>query len=378
MNRTLILAGLILLLAPSCINKKQPSENQKKSSAMTVTKRSFGSLHGEEVHLFTLSNNAGFTVEITNYGGIVTSIITPDKNGNFDDVALGYDSLNGYLIETPYFGAIVGRVANRISGSQFTLDGKTYKLASNVENNHLHGGLVGFDKVLWKAETQIDDTTASLKLSYVSPDGEEGYPGNLSTTVVYTITRDNKLQIEYTATTDKPTPVNLSHHSYFNLSGTSGKNILDHVLYIDADRYTAIDSNLLPTGKLAPVENTPLDFRVPERIGSRIHKVPGGYDHNYVLNNKGQFAKVAELYDEQSGRFMEVFTTEPGMQFYSGNFLNGSIVGEKGLVYQKHHGLCLETQHFPDAPNQPDFPSIILRPGETYKQFTVYRFGVKK
>lgn len=377
MNKILIPAAFIILLA-ACQSNNQPTEEQKTSPAMKVNKRSFGFLEGEEVFLYTLSNNSGFTVEITNYGGIVTSIITADKNGNFDDVALGYDSLNGYLIETPYFGAIVGRCANRISKARFTLDGVTYNLAANVGPDHLHGGLVGFDKVIWNPEVITDDTTASLKLTHRSPDGDEGYPGNLETTVVYTITGDNRLQIEYTARTDKATPINLSHHSYFNLSGTSGKNILDHVLYIDADQYTVIDESLIPTGELADVENTPLDFRVPERIGSRIHKVAGGYDHNYVLNNKGQYAKVAELYHEESGRFMEVFTTEPGMQFYSGNFLNGSIVGEKGLVYQKHHGLCLETQHFPDSPNHPEFPNAILRPGETYKQFTVYRFGVRK
>ena len=377
MNKILIPAAFIILLA-ACQSNNQPTEEQKTSAAMKVNKRSFGFLEGEEVFLYTLSNNSGFTVEITNYGGIVTSIITADKNGNFDDVALGYDSLNGYLIETPYFGAIVGRCANRISKARFTLDGVTYNLAANVGPDHLHGGLVGFDKVIWNPEVITDDTTASLKLTHRSPDGDEGYPGNLETTVVYTITGDNRLQIEYTARTDKATPINLSHHSYFNLSGTSGKNILDHVLYIDADQYTVIDESLIPTGELADVENTPLDFRVPERIGSRIHKVAGGYDHNYVLNNKGQYAKVAELYHEESGRFMEVFTTEPGMQFYSGNFLNGSIVGEKGLVYQKHHGLCLETQHFPDSPNHPEFPNAILRPGETYKQFTVYRFGVRK
>lgn len=377
MNKILIPAAFIILLA-ACQSNNQPTEEQKTSPAMKVNKRSFGFLEGEEVFLYTLSNNSGFTVEISNYGGIVTSIITADKNGNFDDVALGYDSLNGYLIETPYFGAIVGRCANRISKARFTLDGVTYNLAANVGPDHLHGGLVGFDKVIWNPEVITDDTTASLKLTHRSPDGDEGYPGNLETTVVYTITGDNRLQIEYTARTDKATPINLSHHSYFNLSGTSGKNILDHVLYIDADQYTVIDESLIPTGELADVENTPLDFRVPERIGSRIHKVAGGYDHNYVLNNKGQYAKVAELYHEESGRFMEVFTTEPGMQFYSGNFLNGSIVGEKGLVYQKHHGLCLETQHFPDSPNHPEFPNAILRPGETYKQFTVYRFGVRK
>lgn len=344
---------------------------------MNITIKSFGFLKDREVFLYSLSNNSGFTVEITNYGGIVTSIFTQDRDGVVDDVVLGYDSLNDYLIETPYFGAIIGRYANRIARARFTLDGISYPLAANNGPNHLHGGISGFDKVIWTAETIKDDSTASLKLSYLSPDGEEGYPGNLETSVIYTVTRDNKLQIEYTAKTDKATPVNLSHHSYFNLGGTDGKNILDHVLFIDADRFTPVDETLIPTGEFAALDSTPMDFRVPELIGSRIHKVPGGYDHNYVLNNKEGFARVAEVYCTKSGRYMEVFTDEPGIQFYSGNFLNGSIVGEKGLVYQKHHGLCLETQHFPDSPNQPGFPNTILRPGETYKQFTVYRFGVR-
>lgn len=376
MRNNVIIVALLVLFS-SCHHKLKHTAEEQTASPMNITKKSFGFLNGEEVFLFSLSNDSGFTVEITNYGGIVTSIFTPDRSNTLDDVVLGYDSLNGYLIETPYFGAIVGRCANRIAGGTFSLDGKEYQLATNNGPNHLHGGIRGFDKIIWAPETQMDDSTATLKLTYLSPDGEEGYPGNLETTVVYTVTRDNKLQIEYTARTDKATPVNLSHHSYFNLGGTNGKNILDHVLFIDAEHYTPVDESLIPTGELAPVEGTPMDFRVPELIGARIHRVPGGYDHNFVLNNQGKFAKVAELYCDQSGRFMEVFTTEPGMQFYSGNFLNGSIVGEKGLVYQKHHGLCLETQHFPDSPNQPTFPSIILRPGETYKQFTVYRFGVR-
>ena len=376
MNKIISLIA-ILLLSGACQNNSQKSPHNKTLPPMNSTKKSFGSLNGEEVYLFSLSNNSGFTVEITNYGGIVTSIFTPDRTGVMDDVVLGYDSLNDYLIETPYFGAIVGRYANRIANASFNLGGTAYQLAANNGPNHLHGGIAGFDKVIWTPETITDDSTASLKLTYISPDGEEGYPGNLETSVVYTVTRDNKLQIEYTAITDKPTPVNLSHHSYFNLGGTNGKNILDHVLFIDADRFTPVNETQIPTGELANVVDTPMDFRIPEIIGTRIHKVPGGYDHNYVLNNKGKFAKVAEVYCDESGRFMEVFTNEPGMQFYSGNFLNGSIVGEKGLVYQKHHGLCLETQHYPDSPNQPNFPNTILKPGETYKQFTVYRFGTR-
>lgn len=376
MNKLYILT-LIILLSSSCQNKTQNQKEAINSPEMNITKRSFGSLKGKEVYLFSLSNSNGFTVEITNYGGIVTSIMTADRNGKSDDVVLGYDSLNDYLIESPYFGALVGRCANRIAQGKFTLDGKTYQLNTNDGPNHLHGGTAGFDKKIWEPETISDDTSASLRLTLLSPDGDEGYPGNLKVVVVYTVTRDNKLQIEYTAQTDKATPINLSHHGYFNLGGTNGKNILNHILYLDADYFTPVDSNLIPTGEIVDVSGTPMDFRVPEIIGSRIHKVSGGYDHNYVLNNKGKYAKVAELYEPVSGRSLELFTTEPGVQFYTGNFLNGSIVGEYGLVYQKHHGLCLETQHFPDSPNQPGFPNAILRPGETYKQFTVYRFGVR-
>lgn len=375
--KRLVVAVALLIPFIACKQKARNSENTNTEPEMKIEKEVFGTIDGKEVFLFTLKNNQGFTTQITNYGGIVTSIYTADKNGKFDDVVLGYDNLQEYLIESPYFGAIVGRYANRIRNATFKLDGKSIRLSKNENQHHLHGGTKGFDKKIWEPQTILDDTTASLVLTYFSSDGEEGYPGNLNVKVVYTVTRDNKLQIEYTATTDKPTPVNLSHHGYFNLGGTSGRNILDHVLYIDADQYAVTDSNLLPTGELAPVVNSPMDFRIPERIGSRIHKVTGGYDHNFVLNNEGKYAKVAELYDQVTGRFMEVFTTEPGIQFYSGNFLDGKIVGETGLVYSKYHGLCLETQHFPDSPNQPEFPNTILLPGDTYKQFTVYRFGVK-
>ncbi|MCD4697161.1 MAG: galactose mutarotase [Bacteroidales bacterium] len=361
----------------SCQNTTQQAEKKTKSAKMEITKEHFGNIGGENIYLYTLTNPSGFSVQITNYGGIVTSILTPDKNGYMDDVVLGYDSLGGYLIESPYFGAIVGRYANRIANGKFTLDGKEYILEKNEGHCHLHGGNIGFDKKIWNANTFADDSIASLKLSYLSPDGEEGYPENLDVTVTYRITPDNELQIEYSAKTDKPTPINLSHHGYFNLSGTSGRNILNHEIYIDADRYTVVDNLHIPTGELRDVTNTNMDFRTPMVIGARIGMVDGGYDHSYVLNNQGKTARVAELYDPQTGRVMDVFTTEPGMQFYSGNFLDGSIVGEYGLVYQRHHGLCLETQHFPDSPNHPDFPNTILRPGETYSQLTTYKFSVR-
>lgn len=375
MNKIIFLF-VIAVISCSCQNRQTEQKGQK-SSTMEINKETFGKIDGQEVDLYTLSNPSGSSIQITNYGGIVTSINMPDKNGKIDDVVLGYDSLRGYLIESPYFGAIVGRYANRIAGGKFKLDGKEYNLPTNDGPNTLHGGLIGFDKKIWKAEPFTNDSAAGLSLSYRSPDGEEGFPGNLDATVVYSLTKDNKFKIEYTATTDKATPINLSHHSYFNLAGTSGRNILDQVLYINADRYTVADSNLIPTGELRDVANTNMDFRKPMTIGSRIGLVDGGYDHNYVLNNNGQYGKAAELYDPKSGRVMEVFTTQPGLQFYSGNFLDGSIVGENGLVYQKHWGLCLEAQHFPDSPNHPDFPNTILRPGETYKQLTIYKFSVK-
>jgi aldose 1-epimerase len=373
----LIIVLLLYSIFIGCNSGSKPKTTEIENQKMKMEKSKFGKIQGEDVYLFKLSNSNGVKIEVTNYGGIVTSIVVPDRKGNFDDIVLGYDSLEGYLIESPYFGAIVGRYANRIDHGRFTLDGKDYQLSTNEGIHHLHGGETGFDKKIWQAEAILDDTSASVKLTYRSPDGEEGYPGNMDIKVVYTLTEDNKFQIEYTAQTDKPTPINLSHHSYFNLAGTSGKNILDHILIIDADRYTVVGDDLIPTGELRNVTNTNMDFRKPMKIGARIGLVDGGYDHNYVLNNAGKFGKVAELYEPVTGRVMEVFTTEPGMQFYSGNFLEGSIVGEKGLVYQKHHGLCLETQHFPDSPNQPQFPNAILRPGETYKQLTIYKFGVK-
>ncbi len=376
MNKIKVLLFMIILIT-GCHQKTQQTEEIKTNDDMEIKKELFGSIDGNDVYLYTMENPAGMQIQITNYGGIVTSIKVPDKNGKFDDIALGYDSLKGYLIETPYFGAIVGRCANRISYGKFTLDGKEYTLSTNEGPHHLHGGTEGFDKKIWQPTPMTDDSTASLKLTYTSPDGEEGYPGNLDVTVVYSLTKDNKFKIEYTAKSDQATPINLTHHTYFNLAGTSGRNILDHVLMIEADKYCVTNPDLTPTGEIRDVEGTNMDFRTPMPIGARIGMVPGGYDHNYVLNNNGQFGKVAELYDPKSGRVIEVFTTEPGMQFYSGNFLDGSIVGEYGLVYQKHYGLCMETQHFPDSPNHPNFPDNILRPGDTYKQLTIYKFGVR-
>jgi len=291
---------------------------------------------------------------------------------------LGFDSLSGYLTPPPYFGATIGRYGNRIAGAHFTLDGHSYRLAANNGPNHLHGGLKGFDKVVWTADS-VDPTNPRLTLQYLSKDGEEGYPGNLSTTVTFTLSDANELTIDYTATTDKATPVNLTNHSYFNLTGDASRTILDHSLQIDADRYTPVDSTLIPTGELAPVKGTPFDFTTPHKIGERIASVPGGYDHNFVLNKGGRDgARVALLSDPLSGRSLAVYTTEPGLQFYSGNFLDGSLTNRDGKKINQHAALCLETQHFPDSPNQPSFPSTILKPGETYHTTTKYKVSLEK
>ena len=349
------------------------SDKQEKIISQQVKIESFGFVDGKEVFLYTLSNSAGMQVKLTNYGGIVTSILVPDRSGNYDDVVLGFDKLEPYLDNKPYFGAIVGRYANRIAKGKFTLDSVVYELATNNGPNHLHGGLKGFDKRIWEAE--ILQQKSAVSLSYLSPDGEEGYPGNLKVDVIYTLTEENELHITYEATTDKATPVNLSHHSYFNLNGISDRSMLDHDLMIKADSYIYVDESLIPTGELRNVEGA-MDFRKMKKIGQDIADVEGGFDHTYVLNKKEAYSLVATLNHTASGRIIEVFTTEPGMQFYSGNFLDGTITGKKGIIYQKHHGLCLETQHYPDSPNQPDFPNTILRPGEVYKQTTCYKFGV--
>lgn len=356
----------------------QSTTNDSTAAPQTaaVVSEAWGNTDGKAVQLFTLTNKSGDEVKITNYGGIVTSWVTKDKSGNKSNIVLGFDSLSGYLQKPPYFGAIIGRYGNRIGNAQFTLNGTTYKLATNDGKNNLHGGQKGFDKVVWDA-TPSTDATASLTLSYLSPDGEEGFPGNLKTTVKYTLTDDNELLIQYEAETDKATPVNLTNHSYFNLTGDAGKSILDHKLWIDADAYTPVDAGLIPTGKLVNVKGTPFDFTQAKKIGDHISQVPGGYDHNFVLNNKGGGQKLAAwLQDSLSGRKLEVFTTEPGLQFYSGNFLDGSIQNRDDKKIAKHNALCLETQHFPDSPNQPSFPSTILQPGEKYNTVTRYKVSV--
>jgi len=345
---------------------------------MTITQQSFGqTAAGAPVELFILNNAAGLTVKITNYGGIIVSVLAPDRHGQFDDVVLGFDTLAGYLQKHPFFGALAGRYANRIANGKFTLDRVEYSLAVNNGPNHLHGGLHGFDKKVWQA----DAADNSLHLTTVSPDGDEGYPGTLTVTTIYTLTADNALRIEYNATTDRPTIINLTNHSYFNLAGSG--DILAHELLINADRFTPVNENLIPTGELRPVEDTPFDFTQLTPIGARIEQADeqlqraGGYDHNFVLNAAGDLSVLsARAVEPKSGRTLEMYTTQPGVQFYTGNFLDGTLTGKGGRVYGPRTGFCLETQHYPDSPNQPNFPSTVLNPGDTYRQSTIYKFGI--
>jgi aldose 1-epimerase len=345
---------------------------------MSIKKQAFGKTgDGKDVDLYTLTNANGLKTEIMTYGGIVRILEVPDRDGNLGDIVLGYDSLDEYIENNPYFGALVGRCGNRIAKGKFTLDGVEYTLATNNGPNHLHGGVKGFDKVVWDAEPMEDETSVGLKLTYLSKDGEEGYPGNLKCTVIYTLTNDNELKVSYEAETDKATVVNLTHHSYFNLAGHGSGDILAHELMLAADNFTPVDEGLIPTGEIKPVKGTLMDFTRPMPIGARIDQVRGGYDHNFVLNNSGgSLALAASVYEPNTGRVMEIFTTEPAIQFYSGNFLDGSNKG-KGAVYNKHNGFCLETQHFPDAPNKPGFPSIVLKPGDKYTHLTVHKFSAK-
>lgn len=333
----------------------------------------WGETDGKKVYLYTLTNNNGVQVKISNYGGTVTSWVTPDKNGNKSSVVLGFNELSGYLAKPPYFGATVGRYGNRIAKGKFSVAGKEYTLPTNDGPNHLHGGNKGFDKVVWEAAALKNDQP-TLTLKYVSVDGEEGYPGNLNVSVTFTLTDANELNIDYDAQTDKPTPVNLTNHSYFNLTGDIANTILDHALMIKADKFTPVDSILIPTGVLQPVKGTPFDFTTATKVGTRIDKVKGGYDHNWVLNKTGNdLQMVATLSDATSGRTLEVYTTEPGLQFYSGNFLNGQIKTSDGKAINQHSAMCLETQHFPDSPNKPNFPSTILEPGQKYHTTTKYK-----
>lgn len=353
-------------------------ETAKGASSMNIVKSAFGTLpDGSAVDLYTLTNKNGLKAQLITYGAILVSLDLPDRNGAFADCVLGYDAFDNYLSVGNYFGATIGRYGNRIAKGKFVLDGKTYKLAANNGPNHLHGGIVGYDKVLWKGEPVQDSTGVGVKFTYLSKDGEEGYPGNLDVAVTYVLNDQNELIISYEAKTDKPTVVNLTNHSFWNLTGGQ-RDILGHELELAADRYTPVDDGLIPTGELVPVAGTPMTFLEPMAIGARIAQVPGGYDHNYVLTSGGgSLALAARVYEPESGRVMEISTLEPGIQFYTGNFLDGTIIGKGGRVYAKHWGFCLETQHFPDSPNHPNFPTTVLRPGETYKTITVHRFSTK-
>jgi aldose 1-epimerase len=370
-----------------CSCRCTPCERGAKGAKakMDVAVESFGKTpEGQQVRLYTLTNTRGLKAKVMTYGAIVVSLEVPDKSGKMGDIVLGYDNLDSYIKNSPYFGAIVGRYGNRIGKGRFVLDGVTYdNLAINNGENHLHGGIKGFDKVVWMDEPVRRSNAVGVKLSYLSKDGEEGYPGNLQATVTYTLTNDNELRIDYLATTDKATPVNLTHHGYWNLTGGQ-RDILGHVLTLNADQFTPVDKGLIPTGELLAVKGTVMDFTKPTPIGARIEsdfeqlKFGGGYDHNWVLNRGGKsMTLAARVYEPTSGRVMEVYTKEPGVQFYSGNFLDGTITGKGGTVYQHRWGLCLETQHYPDSPNKANFPSTILRPGQKYQTTTVYRFSTK-
>lgn len=372
-NALLISAtGIVSLLGCNTSEKKETEKVMEKR----ITKVDWGETDGKPVYLYTLTNKNSDEVKISTYGATVTSWIVGDNKKNKSNIVLGFDSLSGYLAKPPYFGATIGRYGNRIANAKFKIDTTTYQLSANDGKNHLHGGNKGYDKVIWDA-TPAADSSASLTLSYLSKDGEEGYPGNLKITVVYTLTDDNELLIDYTAETDKTTPVNLTHHSYFNLTGDVNNTILNHELQVNADRYTPVDAGLIPTGELKDVKGTAFDFLQPHKIGERIAAVDGGYDHNFVLTRKSNDMElVATLSDSSTGRKLEVYTTEPGLQFYSGNFLDGTIKSSDGKAIQKHTGLCLETQHFPDSPNQPAFPSTLLKPGEKYHTVTRYKILV--
>jgi aldose 1-epimerase len=349
-------------------------------SEANISKAPFGKTpDGQAAELFTLRNRNGVEARITNYGGIIVSLKTPDKSGKFDDVVLGFDNLDQYIRDKDHFGGIIGRYGNRIAHGKFSLNGTTYKLAANNGENHLHGGLKGFDKVIWTARTMDTPNGPSLQLDYLSKDGEEGFPGNLSVTAIYTLANDNALQLDFTATTDKRTICNLTQHSYFNLRGAG--DILDYIVQINADKFTPTNARLIPTGELQPVAGTPFDFRKPTAIGAHIGsdheqlKIARGYDQNWVFDKpNGQLALVARVSDQTSGRILEILTTEPGIQFYTANFLNGAV-GKYGQPLSRHHGFCMEPQHFPDSPNQPNFPSVELKPGEVYKNTIVYKFS---
>lgn len=366
---------LLILCLSFTMNQGSMAQNN-----LTLEKFEYGTTNNNEIiDGFTLKNSKGISVSIITFGATVISIKMPDADGNVEDITLGYKDLIGYENDNSYFGATVGRYANRIAKGKFILDGVEYQLSTNDNGNHLHGGNKGFNKVVWKAEPFERENEIGVKLEYLSEDGEEGYPGNMKATVTYSLNNDSELKIYYEAETDKKTIVNLTHHSYYNLSGNAKRNILNHYLTIYADKYTPVDNTLIPTGEIMEVERTPFNFLKAKKIGAEINKVPGGYDHNFVLIDSGEnMRKAAELYDEKSGRKLELFTTEQGVQFYSGNFLDGTIVGREGVTYEKYFGLCLEPQKFPDSPNKSNFTDAVLDSGEIYQHTTVIRLSVEK
>lgn len=366
--------GLLISLVVACT----PSRKEEQAQNEEILVNDFGMIGTTPIKEYSIRNRAGMQVSVLNYGGTITEIIVPDRNGNFENVVLSFPTLTGYLGDNnPYFGALIGRYANRIGKATFQLNEQQYTLAPNNNGNTLHGGKKGFDKVVWNVKLESD---SSLRMTYDSPDGEEGFPGNLHVEVVFTLSEANALTLDYTATTDQATPVNLTSHAYFNLSAGKSSTILDHELQLFAERITAVNDSLIPTGEFMEVFETPFDFLEAKSIGRDIQNVPGGYDHNFVLfeaKETGLAGPAAILYDPLSGREMKLFTSEPGLQFYSGNFLDGTITGKNGQVYIKHSGLCLEPQHFPDSPNQPHFPSTILKPGETYYQTSRFEFSTR-
>ena len=383
MNHHFLILIFLGLFLTGCQPKKTEAVEEKESPG--ITQAPFGVLKdGKAVDIYTLKNSNRMTLRISNYGGTIVSWTAPDKNAKFEDIVLGCDSLSGYLKGTPYFGALIGRYGNRIAKGKFSLEGKTYQLAINNIGNHLHGGIIGYDKVLWTA-TPINGDEPALKLTYTSPDGDEGYPGTLSIEVIYTLRKDNSVKIDYKATTDKPTVINLTNHSYFNLSGKSG-SIFDHELKLNADHFLPVDQTLIPTGEVRAVKGTPFDFTTTTKIGARIYdstdvqiKYGLGYDHAWIVNSGDSSLRLAAVVTEPtSGRTLEVFTTEPAIQFYTGNFLDNTVVGKNGITYARNSGLCLETEHYPDSPNQSKFPTTVLKPGETYSSTTVYKCTVVK